>query len=217
MTNVHGSPDRRWWRVPRTRGLVTGGLLVLLGVWGGLAIFIGPYLGYGFTPNTPWTFTWGRFWLEILPAAATVLGGLALLGTANRFTGSWGGWLAAAGGAWFVVGGTFSQFWNGGANQAGVPTGSTLSQVAQTIGLFLGLGVVVLFLAAVALTRFGIEPKRAAPEAERVDAYPEEPAPAEPAADETTGPVADEPAAEEPTGRRRTRLRRARHERESRQ
>lgn len=213
MTDVHGSPDRRWWRVPRTRGLATGILLVLLGVWGGLAIFIGPYLGYGFTPNTPWTFTWGRFWLEILPAAATVLGGLVLLGTANRITGSWGGWLAAAGGAWFVVGGTFSQFWNGGVNQAGAPTGNTLSQVAQTIGLFLGLGVVVLFLATVALTRFGLEPKRGA-EPERLATYPEEPAPAQAVTDETTGPGGDEPTVEERTGRGRMRLRRARHERE---
>lgn len=214
MTDVHGSPDQRWWRVPRTRGLTIGILLVLLGVWGGLATFIGPYLGYGYTPNTPWTFTWGRFWLEILPAAATVLGGFVLLGTANRINGSWGGWLAAAGGAWFVVGGSFSQFWAGGVNQAGVPTGNTLSQVAQQIGFFYGLGVVVLFLAAVALTRFGIEPKRTAPEAERAEAYPEEPAPARPAASEPTASAGDEPVDEEPTSRSRVHLRRARHERE---
>lgn len=214
MTDVHGSPDRRWWRVPRTRGLTTGILLVLLGVWGGLATFIGPYLGYGYTPDTAWTFTWGRFWLEILPAAATVLGGLALLGTANRITGSWGGWLAAAGGAWFVVGGSFSQFWAGGASQAGAPTGNTLSQVAQQIGLFYGLGIVVVFLAAVALTRFSIEPKRSVPDAGRAEAYPEEPAPARPAANEATEPAAGEPVDEESTVGSRGRLRRVRHEQE---
>lgn len=175
---------------------MTGGLLVLLGLWGGLATFIGPYLGYGFTPDTAWSFTWGRFWLEILPAAATVIGGLAVLGTANRVNGVWGSWLAVVGGAWFVVGGTFSRLWNGGVNQAGTATGNTLSQVAQEIGLFLGLGVVVLFLATIALTRFGLEPKRrVSAAAASAEAYPEEPAPAEPTMEERTVADSERPAA----------------------
>lgn len=150
-----GMRDRM--HVPRSRGATSGLLLVLLGIWGGLVPFLGPALGYAFTPDTSWHFTWGRLWLEILPAAATVLGGLWLMGTSNRVSGWVGGWLAAAGGAWFVIGQEVSRLWNGGSFAAGVPTAtSTLGQVAEWIGFFLGLGVVIVFLAAMALGRMSV-------------------------------------------------------------
>lgn len=144
-------------RVPRSRGATSGTLLVLLGVWGGLVPFLGPVFGYAFTPDTAWTMTWGRLWLEVLPAAATFLGGLVLLGTGNRITGHTGAWLAAAGGAWFIVGQTISRLWTGGAPQAGTPAStSTLGQVAEQIGFFTGLGAAILFLAAAAMGRMSI-------------------------------------------------------------
>src|SRR5699024_220459 len=90
--------------VPRSRGATNGSLLVLLGLWGGLVAFWGPTFGYAFTPDASWHFTWGRLWLNILPAAAVVLGGLSLLGASNRVSGTAGSWLAAVGGAWFVIG-----------------------------------------------------------------------------------------------------------------
>jgi hypothetical protein len=47
--------------------------------------------------------------------------------------------------------------WNNGVMQAGVPTATTdLGQVAEWIGFFLGLGVVIVFLAAVALGRMSV-------------------------------------------------------------
>lgn len=137
----------------RSRGATIGTLLVLLGIWGGLVPFVGPYFGYAFTPDVTWHFTWGRLWLEILPAAATFFGGLWVLGSANRVTGTTGAWLAAVGGAWFVIGQEVSQLWNG-IPAAGTPTAtSSLGTVAQQMGFFDGLGVVVLFLAATALGR----------------------------------------------------------------
>jgi hypothetical protein len=150
-----GMRDRM--HVPRSRGATSGLLLVLLGIWGGLVPFLGPALGYAFTPDTSWHFTWGRLWLEILPAAATVLGGMWLMGTSNRVSGWVGGWLAAAGGAWFVIGQEVSRLWNGGSFAAGVPTAtSTLGQVAEWIGFFLGLGTVIVFLSALALGRMSV-------------------------------------------------------------
>lgn len=144
-------------RVPRSRGATSGALLVLLAIWGGLVPFLGPVFGYAFTPDSAWTMTWGRLWLEVLPAAATFLGGLVLLGTGNRITGHTGAWLAAAGGAWFIVGQTISRLWTGGAPQAGTPAStSTLGQVAEQIGFFTGLGAVILFLAAAAMGRMSI-------------------------------------------------------------
>ena len=85
MTNREAArrPGRMW--VPRTRGAVGGILLVLLGAWGALILFVGPYVGVSFTPDGAWTWTAGRGWLEVLPGAAAALGGL-LLGRGNRAT-----------------------------------------------------------------------------------------------------------------------------------
>src|SRR5215471_8445668 len=66
-------------RVSRSRGAMSGVLLVLLGLWGGLIPLVGPYVHYAYTPNHVWTITSGRVWLEIVPAGVALLGGLILL------------------------------------------------------------------------------------------------------------------------------------------
>src|SRR5687768_16169132 len=110
--------------VPRSRGALSGLLLVLAGLWGGLVPFLGPYFDFAYTPDEPWTVTANRFWLHVLPALATVVGGLILLASANRAVAMFGGWLAALGGAWFVVGGPVSGLWTpSGAPATGTPVG----------------------------------------------------------------------------------------------
>ena len=143
--------------VRRSRGMVSGIALVLLGIWGGIIPFIGPIFSFAYTPDTAWQYTMGRLWLEILPAVATVLGGLILLGSASRVAIQFGAWLAAAAGAWFVVGQLFSRLWTGGAPAAGVPAGSsTLQIVLEQIAFFAGLGVVIVFFSALALGRTSV-------------------------------------------------------------
>jgi hypothetical protein len=149
--------------VTRSRGMFSGLLLVLLGLWGALVPFIGPYFSYAYTPDRAWAWTWGRFWLEVLPGAAAVLGGLMLIGTAHRAVGVFAGWLASAAGAWFVVGPILSRLWNPPVGSAGVPIGGTTRQVLEQIGFFAGLGVVILFLAAQALGRFTVRSVRDVP------------------------------------------------------
>lgn len=145
------------WRIPRTRGATSGVLLVLLGVWGGLIPFIGPRFGYAYTPNTTWTMTSGRLWLEVLPAAASVLGGLFMLASTHRAAAVWGSWLAAIGGGWFVVGPSLSRLWAGGQPQTGSPTATnTLGTTIQEIGFFYGVGAVMLFVAALGLGRLSV-------------------------------------------------------------
>src|SRR4051812_49607940 len=92
-------------RVPRTRGALSGVLLILLGAWAALIPFIGPYFNFAYTPrpNDAWYWTSARGWLEVLPGAAVFLGGLLLLFSASRVVTLFGGWLAAAGGAWLIV------------------------------------------------------------------------------------------------------------------
>jgi hypothetical protein len=143
--------------MPRSRGAASGLLIVVLGIWGGLVPFVGPSFDYGFTPDQTWQWTTGRFLLEVVPAIATVVGGLAMMGSTSRISASAGAWLAAAGGAWFVVGQWVSMLWNDGVMQAGQPTATTdAGQVAEWVGFFLGLGVVIVFLAAMALGRMSL-------------------------------------------------------------
>jgi len=64
-----------------------------------------------------------------------------------------GGWLASAAGAWFVVGQFVSKLWDGEWSRIGDPIGGPKRQVVEQLGFFSGLGVVILFLAAHAAGR----------------------------------------------------------------
>jgi hypothetical protein len=141
-------------RVPRSRGAISGLLLMVLGAWGALIPFIGPYWHYSYTPDTTWTYTTGRLLLEILPGAGAFIGGLLMLISAHRLMAMFGAWLAAVSGAWFIVGMPLSTIW--GSPNVGAPTGSTTRQMVEYIGFFGGLGAAIIFLAAFALGRFAV-------------------------------------------------------------
>jgi hypothetical protein len=145
-------------RVPRTRGAFSGFLLIVLGAWGALIPFIGPYFHFAYAPDTAWTYTSGRLWLEILPGAASVLGGLILLTSALRPTAMLGAGLATAAGAWFAVGTLFQPLGPGaGWFTVGSPAGlGTLQRVLEQLGFFTGLGVVIVFFGATALGRLSV-------------------------------------------------------------
>jgi hypothetical protein len=160
-------------RVPRSRGVLSGLLLFLLGAWGALVPFVGPYFHYAYTPDKAWAYTSGRLWLEILPGAAVALGGLIVMMSANRPVAHFGAWLAALGGAWFVLGGLIGPTWIGMNMTTGSPVGSTATRAFEQIGFFTGLGVVIVLLAAMAVGRFSVIGVRDA----RVATAPE-PAPA---------------------------------------
>ena len=143
-------------RIPRSRGALSGTLLVLLGIWGGLVPFAGPYFHYAYTPGSAWTYTTGRLWLEILPAVGTLAGGLMVLVSAFRPVAIVGAWLAAVSGAWFVIGGALAALWTNGAVTQETPAGAPLVRTVEQIGFYTGLGVAVVFLAALALGRFSV-------------------------------------------------------------
>jgi hypothetical protein len=154
-------------RVPRSRGVLSGLLLVLLGAWGALVPFVGPYFHYAYTPDTAWTYTSGRLWLEILPGAGTALGGLIVLASAYRPAAHFGAWLAAVSGAWFVLGSIIGPTWSGMHMDPGTPVGGTTTRALEQIGFFTGLGVLIVAMAAVALGRFSVISVRDAKRAER--------------------------------------------------
>lgn len=134
-------------RVSRGRGALSGLLLLLLGLWGAIVPFVGPYWNYAYTPNATWTWTAGRLVFNELPAYAVILGALLLLASSARAVALFGAWLALVGGAWFVVGTIFSPFWSGAYSITGTPLGDRTSVALEQIGIFYGLGAVILLVA----------------------------------------------------------------------
>jgi hypothetical protein len=135
-------------RIRRTHGIFGGLLVALLGIWGGIIPFIGPYFHYAFTPDKAWTYTTGRLDLEILPGAGALLGGLILMGARSRHAALFGSLLAIASGAWFALGNVFAPLWTV-ANPAGGPASSgTLMRALEQVGFFTGLGLVIVLIAA---------------------------------------------------------------------
>ncbi|MDR7299990.1 PRC-barrel domain containing protein [Haloactinomyces albus] len=148
--------------VRRSRGVVSGTLLFLLGLWGALIPFIGPYFGYGFGSTQPWLFTMDRLWLSILPGVAAVLGGLMLIPSANRISGGLGAWLALVGGIWFLTGPSIALLWGSGGPGApyGATAGSTIIRMFEQLGYFYALGALITTLAAFALGRLAVRSVR---------------------------------------------------------
>jgi hypothetical protein len=138
----------------RSRGAFSGFLLILLGLWGALIPFIGPYFHYAYTPDTAWTYTTARLWLEILPGAAVFLGGFLLIVATGRHVALFGALLAAAAGAWFTMGTVLSPLWNNHVTMGGSPASSTVyMRIMEQLGFFTALGVVIVFVAAAAFGR----------------------------------------------------------------
>ncbi len=145
--------------MPRSRGSVTGLLLILLGAWGALIPFIGPIVNWAYTADPAWTWTAARGWLEVLPGVVTAAGGLLLLGSRNRASATLGGWLGVFGGAWFVVGRTFAPTL--GIGDVGQPVASTdLHRALLAVTYFTGLGALIVFLAGAVLARVAVRHAR---------------------------------------------------------
>jgi hypothetical protein len=147
----------------------------LLGAWGALIPFVGPYFNFAFTPDQEWFWTIQRGWLEVLPGAATALGGLLLLVSGNRATAMLGGWLTVLAGAWFVVGRALAGPL--GIGDVGAPVADTeAKRVWLELTYFYGLGALIVFLGAIALGRLSVRSARDIAYAERdVAAYDERP------------------------------------------
>ena len=138
----------------RSRGAFSGFLLILLGLWGALIPFVGPYFNYAYTPDKAWTYNTGRLWLELLPGAAVFLGGVLLMVAKSRHTALFGALLAAAAGAWFALGTVLSPLWNHHVPMGGSPAGTSVyMRTMEQLGFFTALGVVIVFVAAAALGR----------------------------------------------------------------
>jgi hypothetical protein len=170
---------------------MSGVLLMVLGAWAALAPMVGPYLDLAYTPapNDAWHWTAERGWMEVLPGAAAFLGGLLLLVSTSRVVTMLGGWLAAAAGAWLIVGPPLADTLNLDIGTPD-PTSSTGVQALESLLFFYGVGAAILLLAGVALGRLSVLSVRDVQAAERRIA-------AEQADAESVSPSAYRPDAED--------------------
>jgi hypothetical protein len=159
VTATHPTSPTEIRRLPRTTGALTGFLVILLGLWGALVPFFGPYFHYAFGSYQTWHYTTERLWLNIVPGAVAVIGGLMLLRSAHRTSGLIGGWLAVAAGAWFAIGLPVSLLWHHAGNPIGAPMGGHTRQAIELLGYFYGLGVLIAALSAFAMGRYFSRPR----------------------------------------------------------
>jgi hypothetical protein len=169
----------------RSRGAMSGFLLILLGAWGALIPFVGPYFDFAFTPDKVWVWTDARGWLQVLPGAVAVVGGLLLLVSRNRATAMIGGWLGVIAGAWFIIGRLSAGLLAIG--DVGAPVATTEAKsVALELAYFDGLGALIVFLGAAAVGRISVRSVRDVEYVDRPVAADVQPQPAFSDTDEVT-------------------------------
>ena len=154
--DLRRAPLRERMAMPRRRGGIVGGLLLLAGIWGALIPFAGPLFDWTIGPDSAFDMTAGRFWLSLVPGLATIAGALVLLLSANRASAAIGAWLALAAGVWFAAGQTASRIWNDGQSLAGEALGGATKQAVESLTYFEGLGALIIALSAFALGRVTI-------------------------------------------------------------
>src|SRR5256885_4144725 len=71
-------------RIPRTKGAISGVIVIVLGLWGALVPFIGPYFNFAMHTDQTWHWFADRGWLEVLPGAVAVLGGVMMVRGGTR-------------------------------------------------------------------------------------------------------------------------------------
>ena len=159
-----GLPEREviavvgYMRIRRTHGIFGGLLVALLGIWGGVIPFVGPYFNYAYTPDKAWTYTSGRLWLEILPGAGALLGGLLIMAARSRHVALFGALLAIASGAWFALGNVFAPLWTVAGPAGGPASSGTVMRALEQVGFFTGLGIVIVLIAAAVAGRITAVP-----------------------------------------------------------
>lgn len=140
--------------LPRPSLEVAGLLTLLLGAWAGIVSYVGPTFGFSADGSTAWSWTFAHGMLFLLPGAGAFLAGvLTMMGAARDAKSVLGfaGLLAAACGAWLVVGPVAWPVLGHAAFFRTVPVGTR--DLAYWIGYALGPGGLLLAFGAFILGR----------------------------------------------------------------
>jgi hypothetical protein len=171
MTLAVDQPHRRHWsrreavtssgiraRVRPLGAAEVGLLSALVGAWGGICVFVGPYFGYRPTSATTWQWTTNNWLLHLLPGAVAFAAGLMILSVtpARRAAAVTSGSLLGlaallliASGAWFVIG---PALWPTFQSSPAFATGTTAwTSFWNQLGANLGPGVLLAVFGGMAL------------------------------------------------------------------
>jgi hypothetical protein len=123
-----------------------GVLLMALGAWAFFAPLVGPYFNFGFFTDSTWVFSARHWELSLLPGIAIFAGGLLMTLPAMGL-GRLGGLLAAAGGAWLLVGPSLFPLWTQSTGVRVLVPHDELMDALLQIGYFYGTGALTMYLA----------------------------------------------------------------------
>jgi len=139
-------------RIPRSKGAISGVIVALLGLWGALVPFVGPYFNFAMHTDQSWHWFADRGWLEVLPGAVAFVGGMMMVRGGTRSSISLGAMLGLGAGLWYVIGPVVSTLWNHGATTIGPPLGAhELTRTLEWIGYFYGVGALLILFSSYAL------------------------------------------------------------------
>jgi hypothetical protein len=133
-----------------------GLLSALVGAWGGICVFVGPYFGYAPTSATTWQWTTNNWLLHLLPGAVALAAGVMImtLSPARRGEGvrsalGLAALLVTATGAWFVIG---PALWPTFQSTPAYATGTgAWTSFWNQVGANLGPGLLLAFFGGMAL------------------------------------------------------------------
>jgi hypothetical protein len=133
-----------------------GLLSALVGAWGGICVFVGPYFGYAPTSATTWQWTTNNWLLHLLPGAVALAAGVMImtLSPARRGEGvrsalGLAALLVTATGAWFVIG---PALWPTFQSTPAYATGTgAWTSFWNQLGANLGPGLLLAFFGGMAL------------------------------------------------------------------
>src|SRR5262249_28448669 len=153
----------RQMRIARSTGMASGLIVAALGIWAGLIPFVGPYFHYGFAPDASWHWATSRLWLDVLPGAALIIGGVMMFSASSRTHGIAGSLIGLIAGGWLLLGSAVSLFWHGATvgivhSGIGAPIGGPDRAAVEMIGFFYGAGALAVALSGIAFGRFVSRP-----------------------------------------------------------
>ncbi|MBO0731554.1 MAG: hypothetical protein J2P57_20010, partial [Acidimicrobiaceae bacterium] len=89
---------------------MVGFLTLLVGAWAGIVAFVGPLWGFNASGTTSWVWNTNHWLLHLVPGAVAFVAGLLMMGQAPARRATFrapffvSGLLAAAAGAWLILG-----------------------------------------------------------------------------------------------------------------
>jgi hypothetical protein len=160
-----------------------GLLAALVGAWGGICVFVGPYFGYRPTSATTWQWTTNNWLLHLLPGAVALAAGVMIMtlspvrrGAGVRSALGLAALVVTAAGAWFVIG---PALWPTFQSTPAYATGTgAWTSFWNQLGANLGPGVLLAFFGGMALKASIARPALAVGEPAEAAARPEAVGPA---------------------------------------